>query len=89
VLALRKQTLMNQTLIKQTGQIREALVPKLTAEVLTGEADGTRARGKKWTSSGHTKGTSTPALLAEYGWDQVVAREGAWIQGRNSSTADE
>jgi hypothetical protein len=71
-------SLGNESLMDGAGQHRDALVPDLVAEVLTGEADGTRAgrtqdihiqgvpllRGQRRASSGHHKQLSTPVLVA-------------------------
>ena len=71
-------TLGDQTLMDRTGHHRDALVPDLVAEVLTGEANGTRAgwaqdihiqvvpllSGQRRASSGYHKQLSTPVPVA-------------------------
>jgi hypothetical protein len=76
----------NQTLVHRAGQHSDALVPDLIAEVLAGDADGTRAGRaqnihievvpllgrRSRASNGHHQSASTPVLVAVMGRGQVV-----------------
>ena len=84
--------LWNQTLMDRTGQHRDAVPADLVAEVLAGDEDSARAsrtqdihiqvvrllRGGHRASSGHYRQASTPVLLAEWEWGQVLLLQ---IQG--------